>query len=296
MELWQLDVMGGIWLADGRELKAVTGIDDHSRFCVMAGLIERANARSVCRVFTAALARYGSPEELLTDNGKVFTGRLGPHPAEVLFDRICRDHGITHRLTGIRCPTTTGKIERFHKTLRAELLTGRRFDSLAHAQQVLDAWIDDYNTQRPHQGIAMAVPARRFQPPNTPATPTPVPAPVPAVSSPQPLTVGPTEVTRRVSASGLIGVCYQQVSAGRTSPARSSLDGCTPPCSRSSSPANSSAPSPAPAPRRWSNSEPTNPTGPDDPQPPREVSTITRNQPEGINRNSTHILAACATG
>ena len=209
MELWQLDVMGGIWLVDGRELKAVTGIDDHSRFCVMAGLIERANARSVCRVFTAALARYGSPEELLTDNGKVFTGRLGPHPAEVLFDRICRDHGITHRLTGIRCPTTTGKIERFHKTLRAELLTGRRFDSLAHAQLVLDAWVDDYNTQRPHQGIAMAVPATRFQRPSAAATP------VPTIQPRQPLTVGPTEVTRRVSASGLIGVCYQQVSAGR---------------------------------------------------------------------------------
>jgi hypothetical protein len=102
---------------------------------------------------------------------------------------ICREQGIIHRLTGVRAPTTTGKIERFHKTLRAELLTGRRFDSLAHAQQVLDAWVDDYNTRRPHQAIAMAVPARRFEP--------------------------PTEVTRRVSASGLIGVCYQQVSAGR---------------------------------------------------------------------------------
>jgi len=209
MELWQLDVMGGIWLADGRELKAVTGIDDHSRFCVAAGLIERANARSVCRVFTQALARYGSPEEVLTDNGKVFTGRLGPHPAEVLFDRICREQGITHRLTGIRCPTTTGKIERFHKTLRAELLTGRRFDSLAQAQRVLDAWVDDYNTQRPHQAIAMAVPARRFQRPTAAATP------VPTIQPRQPLTIGPIEVTRRVSASGLIGVCYQQVSAGR---------------------------------------------------------------------------------
>ena len=67
MELWQLDVMGGIWLADGRELKAVTGIDDHSRFCIAAGLVERANASAVCRVFRAALDRYGSPEELLTD-------------------------------------------------------------------------------------------------------------------------------------------------------------------------------------------------------------------------------------
>lgn len=211
MQLWQLDVMGGIWLADGRELKAVTGIDDHSRFCVAAGLVERANARSVCRVFTAALARYSSPEEVLTDNGKVFSGRLGPHPAEVLFDRICREQGITHRLTGVRCPTTTGKIERFHKTLRAELLTGRRFDSLAHAQQVVDAWVDDYNTQRPHQAIAMAVPAQRFQRSTAPTAP----LPVPAVQARQPLTVGPTEITRRVSASGLIGVCYQQVSAGR---------------------------------------------------------------------------------
>jgi transposase InsO family protein len=211
MELWQLDVMGGIWLADGRELKAVTGIDDHSRFCVAAGLIERATARNVCRVFTQALERYGTPEELLTDNGKVFTGRLGPHPAEVLFDRICRERGITHRLTGIRCPTTTGKIERFHKTLRAELLTGRRFNSLAQAQQVLDTWVADYNTQRPHQAIAMAVPARRFQRPTAAASPTPIPA----LQSRQPLTLGPIEVTRRVSASGLIGVCYQQVSAGR---------------------------------------------------------------------------------
>jgi transposase InsO family protein len=151
MELWQLDVMGGIWLTNGRELKAVTGIDDHSRFWVMAGLVERANTGSVCRVFTQALERYGTPEEVLTDNGKVFTGRLGPHPAEVLFDRICREQGISHRLTGIRAPTTTGKIERFHKTLRAELLTGRRFESLALAQQVLDAWVVDYNTQRPHQ-------------------------------------------------------------------------------------------------------------------------------------------------
>jgi hypothetical protein len=67
---------------------------------VAAGLIDRANARSVCRIFTAALDTYGSPEELLTDNGKVFTGRLGPHPAEVLSDRSCRQHGITHRLIG----------------------------------------------------------------------------------------------------------------------------------------------------------------------------------------------------
>ena len=106
----------------------------------------------------------------------MFTGRVGkPHPAEVVFERILREHGSTHRLTGVRAPTTTGKIERFHKTLRAELLTGRRFDSLALAQQVLDAWVTDYNYRRPHQAIAMAVPAKRFHrpPPSRSRCPSP---------------------------------------------------------------------------------------------------------------------------
>jgi transposase len=100
MELWQLDIMGGIWLTDGRELKAVTGIDDHSRFCVMAGLIERANAPSVCRSFTAALARYGTPEEVLTDNGKVFSGRLGPTRPRCCSTASAANKGLPTSLPG----------------------------------------------------------------------------------------------------------------------------------------------------------------------------------------------------
>jgi hypothetical protein len=67
MELWQLDVMGGVRLVDGTELKAVTGIDDHSRYCVAFGLVERATARPVCTVFARALRTHGIPEEVLTD-------------------------------------------------------------------------------------------------------------------------------------------------------------------------------------------------------------------------------------
>ena len=58
---------------------------------------------------------------MLTDNGKQFTDRFG-RGGEVLFDKICRRNGIAHRLTAPRSPTTTGKIERFHQTLRRELL------------------------------------------------------------------------------------------------------------------------------------------------------------------------------
>ncbi len=163
MELWQMDVMAGVLLEGGAELKLVTGIDDHSRLCVAAGLVRRAVSRAVCGVLLAALARYGVPDEILTDNGKVFSGRYGPHPGEVLFDRICREQGIAHRLTGVRQPTTTGKIERFHQSLRREFLDGRVFVSLEAAQAELDAWVTDYNTNRPHQALEMQVPAERFR-------------------------------------------------------------------------------------------------------------------------------------
>jgi transposase InsO family protein len=153
MQLWQMDVMGGVLLEEGTELKVVTGIDDHSRFCVVAGLVRRATSKAVCEVFGGALRRYGIPDEVLTDNGKCFTGRFGPQPVEVLFDRICRENGISHRHTGVRSPTTTGKVERFHQSLRKEFLADRTFSSLQTAQTALDAWVADYNTTRPHQAL-----------------------------------------------------------------------------------------------------------------------------------------------
>jgi transposase InsO family protein len=133
MELWQMDVMGGVRLVDGTQLSVVTGIDDHSRFCVMARVVLRATARPVCEALLEGLSRHGVPEQILTD-GKVFTGKLARKPATVAFDRICVGNGIRHLLTAPYSPTTTGKIERLHKTMRKELLEGRRFASIHEAQ------------------------------------------------------------------------------------------------------------------------------------------------------------------
>jgi transposase InsO family protein len=163
MQLWQMDVMGGVILQDDTECKVVTGVDDHSRFCIAAGLVTRATSKAVCAILSQSLGRYGIPDEILTDNGKVFTGRFGPQPVEVLFDRICRENGISHRHTAVRSPTTTGKIERFHQSLRKEFLADRAFASIDEAQAELDAWVRDYNTERPHQALEMATPADRFR-------------------------------------------------------------------------------------------------------------------------------------
>src|SRR6266487_5124409 len=163
MELWQMDVMGGVALADGTELKAITGIDDHSRFCVIAKLTPRATARPVCDALLEALSRHGVPGEILTDNGKVFTGRLARKPAVVAFDRLCQANGIRHLLTAPYSPTTTGKIERLHKTMRKELFDGHSFSSIQTAQAELDRWVEGYNHEREHQAIGDVPPIKRFE-------------------------------------------------------------------------------------------------------------------------------------
>ena len=81
------------------------------------------------------------PEAILTDNGKVFTGRFGLAKGPVLFDRICHDNGIRHLLTAPYSPTTTGKIERLHKTMRTELFNTATFGTLEEAQGALDTWV-----------------------------------------------------------------------------------------------------------------------------------------------------------
>ena len=109
-------------LADGTEVKVVTGVDDHSRFCVCARVVARATARPVCEALQWALRTHGVPDQILTDNGKVFTARFGQGPGPVLFDRICANNDIRHLLTAPYSPTTTGKVERFHRTMRADFL------------------------------------------------------------------------------------------------------------------------------------------------------------------------------
>jgi hypothetical protein len=164
MELWLMDVMGRVHLADGQELKVITGIDDHSRFVVCAKLVARATARPVCAALLEALRRHGIPEQILTDNGKVFTARFGLGPGPVMFDKVCNDNGIRHLLTAPYSPTTTGKVERLHKTIRAEFLTehDRMHATIEEVQAALDGWVVEYNTDRPHQSCGGRPPAERF--------------------------------------------------------------------------------------------------------------------------------------
>jgi transposase InsO family protein len=205
MELWQLDLVHGFLLADGTSAKALTGVDDHSRYCVSARLMPRERTQSVCDGFSSALKNYGVPAQVLTDNGKVFTGRFAQPPVEVLFDRICRENGVDHILTQPRSPTTTGKIERFHKTLRVEFDTRQVFKTLKTAQEALDEWVSYYNTQRPHQALGDLTPESRFR----------VGGAEVRHQLRHPERNGEQWVCRKVASNGIVSVGYQQVSVGK---------------------------------------------------------------------------------
>jgi transposase InsO family protein len=246
MQLWGMDIVGGIWIVNTttgelREAKVVTAVDDHSRFCVIAKVVERATGRAVCLAFAEALVTYGVPEEVLTDNGRQFTDRFGKHGTrngEVLFDKICRKNGITHRLTEPASPNQNGKVERFHGTFRPDFLDlAEPFTSIDQAQAAVDAYRVEYNTDRPHQGLdpkTPVTPAERFAPvpaaqrtlvdlwlpgtlevaraPEPTAVAAATEAPVSPVASAESVTSagGPVEFDRVVPPSGNMIVCQRQ--------------------------------------------------------------------------------------
>ena len=211
MELWQLDVMGSVFLTNGIGVSVVTGIDDHSRFCIIAKVVARATARPVCDALLEALHTYGIPEQILTDNGKVFTGRLGRKPANVLFDRICLNNGIRHLLTAPYSPTTTGKIERLHKTMRKEFFADKVFETMEDMQAGVDIWVADYNNEREHQSLGDVPPIRRFEL----ARPAPLEVIDGEVADEEPPPPSPKVVTRRVDRAGRISILKHRYHVGR---------------------------------------------------------------------------------
>jgi hypothetical protein len=133
MELWQMDIVGGVIVGDGSEAKIVSGIDDHSPVRDLGAGGGAGDGSAGVRRWRWRCARHGCPRD--PDGQRQGVHRpVRPGTGEVLFDRICRENGIKHLLTAPRSPTTTGKVERWHKTLRVEFLTGKVFDVIADAQ------------------------------------------------------------------------------------------------------------------------------------------------------------------
>lgn len=156
--LWQTDLFTFLLKRENRRVHLVAFMDDGSRFIVGYGLHASASGALVREVLEAAIANFGAPEEVLTDNGTQYKTWRGTSA----FTRLLERRGIKHTVAQPRHPQTLGKAERFWGTLWRELLEGAIFQGLEDARRRIGQFIDWYNFQRCHQGIGGLVPADRF--------------------------------------------------------------------------------------------------------------------------------------
>jgi transposase InsO family protein len=159
-ELWQMDFKGHVALHTGR-LHPLTVLDDHSRFAVVLAACANQQTETVRRQLIAAFRRYGLPEGLITDNGSPWGD--GPGSPFTPLGVWLIEHGIRISHSRPYHPQTMGKDERFHRSLKAEVLCGPPFADLAAADRAFERWRIVYNTQRPHEALKLAVPASRYQ-------------------------------------------------------------------------------------------------------------------------------------
>lgn len=157
-QLWQTDLFTFLLKRENRRVWLVAFMDDHSRYVVGYGLHATASGALVREVFEAAVANYGAPEEVLTDNGAQYTTWRG----KSVFTKLLERRGIRHVVSRPRHPQTLGKIERFWGTLWRECAELAIYQGLDDARKRIGLFIDHYNFQRTHSGIEGLVPADRY--------------------------------------------------------------------------------------------------------------------------------------
>jgi transposase InsO family protein len=160
-QLWQMDFKGHFAAGDGR-CHPLTVLDDHSRFNL--GLFACADERDETTRghLTTLFRRYGLPERILCDNGSPWGTGGSPQRYTALGAWLLKlGIGLSHGRA--LHPQTQGKEERFHRTLKAEVIQGRHFADLAECQRRFDPWRSVYNHERPHEALGMAVPASRYR-------------------------------------------------------------------------------------------------------------------------------------
>ena len=158
--MWQTDFKGEFRMKDNNYCYPLTILDDHSRYSLrIAPRLSTANV--VIPVFTEVFQQYGMPDSILSDNGAQFAGfRKG----YTQFEKWLIDLDILPIHGRIKHPQTQGKIERFHRTMKHELLNHTEIADIEDAQTKFRLWQDKYNNLRPHEALGMKTPGEVYEP------------------------------------------------------------------------------------------------------------------------------------
>jgi len=200
-DLWQMDFKGHFALGHGR-CHPLTVLDDHSRFALGLQACADERAQTVQERLVAIFRQYGLPWRILADNGSPW-GDDADSPHTLLTVWLLRlgvavSHGRPYH------PQTQGKAERFHRSLKAELIDRRPFANLEECQRHFDGWRHVYNTERPHQAIELNPPISRYR-----VSARPFPETLP------PIEYDNGDIVRRVDAAGKLSFKNKTFRVGR---------------------------------------------------------------------------------
>jgi transposase InsO family protein len=160
-ELWQMDFKGHFPLGRGGRCHPFTTLDDCSRYLLALAACADEQTLTVQRRLEGAFIVHGLPDAILCDRGSPWGGAGPEHTVLTVWllrlgVRVI--HGRPYH------PQTQGKEERFHRTLKADLLARHDWPDLARTQRRFDAYRQLYNHERPHEALGLAVPAKRYRP------------------------------------------------------------------------------------------------------------------------------------
>jgi transposase InsO family protein len=190
-DLWQMDFKGHIPNREGR-CHPLTALDDYSRYAIVLEACRDERAQTVRTALLAAFRRYGLPRQMIFDNGPPWGDSFLCGPVTRLTIWLMK-LGIEISHSRPLHPQTMGKDERFHRTLKAELLGNHIPYDFKESQKIFDKWRYAYNHERPHEALNLEVPATRFS-----ISPRVFPEEEPVYE------YGPDDLIRKVQAGGWI--------------------------------------------------------------------------------------------
>lgn len=201
-QLWQMDFKGHFRLGNQERCHPLTVLDDHSRYSLCLQACRNEQTATVQQQLTVTFRRHGLPERMLMDNGAPWGNDLRHKftPLTVWLLRL----GIAVIHSRPYHPQTQGKDERFHRSLKVEVLAQRVFGDFEHMQSRFDDWRYCYNHVRPHEALDMQVPASRYQP-----SPRSFPEQLP------PIEYGTTDQLRKVQPDGKISFRRREFHVGK---------------------------------------------------------------------------------
>jgi transposase InsO family protein len=159
-DLWQMDFKGHFATTQNR-CHPLTLLDDHSRFSLLIQACENERGDTVKEALINVFKEYGLPARMTMDNGSPW-GYSGKQEHTTLTAWLIR-LGIIVMHSRPMHPQTQGKLERFHRTFKLELLSRFEFDDLENAQKGFDGWRKIYNEERPHEAIGNKRPIDRYR-------------------------------------------------------------------------------------------------------------------------------------